>query len=37
MDLRFFLLLFAFWLCIGAVVSIVVHEFNIFDDNQEVK
>lgn len=37
MDLRFILLWLAFWFCMGAAVSIVVHEFNIFDDNQEEK
>lgn len=37
MGLRFILLWFAVWFCIGAAVSIVVHEFNIFDDDQEEK
>lgn len=37
MGLRFILLWFAVWFCIGAAVSIVVHEFGIFDDNQEEK
>ena len=33
MGLRLILLWFALWFCIGVVVSILVHEFDIFDDN----
>lgn len=37
MGLRFIVLWFLACFCTGAAVSIVAHEFGIFDDNQEEK